>query len=86
VKKVAIAEGLSGLDAYFDQRGYTVVPPGEADTSVALIIAGTTQDFLGIQKRDFKGPVINAEGKTPEEIFRQVEKAFTIATAKPGLT
>ncbi len=84
-KKVAIAEGLTGLDDYFHRRGYTVVPPEEADNSVALVISGATQDFTGVQERALKVPVISAEGKTPDEIFSQVERVSRIAGAEPRL-
>ncbi|ACA60710.1 YkuS family protein [Candidatus Desulforudis audaxviator] len=84
-KKVAISEGLTGLDDFFHKRGYTVVPPDEADNSVALVISGATHDFTGVQERALKVPVVNAEGKTPEEIFSQVERISKIAGAEPRL-
>lgn len=84
-KRVAIAEGLTGLDDFFHRRGYTVVAPDEADKSVALVISGATRDFTGVQERALKVPVVNAEGKTPEEIFNQVERISKIATPEPRL-
>jgi|Deesub1362A_J573_1020465.scaffolds.fasta_scaffold00215_9 hypothetical protein len=86
MKKVAIAEGLSGLHDYFRQRGYQVLPPDEADNSVALVISGATLDFTGVQQRALKVPVVNAEGQTPEQIFRQVERVSRIAGEEPRLT
>jgi hypothetical protein len=79
VKKVAMAEGLSGLDRFFRERGYQVLPPDEADNAVALVVSGATLDFTGVQERALKVPVVNAEGQTPEQIFQQVERASRIA-------
>jgi len=75
-KKVALAEGMRGLDDFFATRGFTVVPAGEADANVPLVVTGMTENFTGNQRRALKGPVISAEGKTPEEIVREVEKAI----------
>lgn len=78
MKKVAISEGLGDLGHYFENRGYTVVPPDEADNSAALVVSGMTENFTGLQKRALKVPVVNAEGKTPEQVFNQVERAANI--------
>ncbi|MBE0466704.1 MAG: YkuS family protein [Candidatus Desulforudis sp.] len=85
MKKVAIAEGLTGLNDYFHKRGYTVLPPDEAEKTVALVVSGATLDFTGVQKRALKVPVINAEGQTPEQIFQQVERVSKAADAEPRL-
>lgn len=77
-RKVAIAEGLGDLDTYFRQRGYTVLPPEKAGEAAALVISGATDDFTGDQRRRTGVPVINAEGKAPEEIFQQVERAAAV--------
>jgi hypothetical protein len=79
VKKVAMAEGLSGLDRFFRERGYQVLPPDEADNAVALVVSGAMLDFTGVQERALKVPVVNAEGQTPEQIFQQVERVSRIA-------
>lgn len=83
MKKVAIAEGLSGLNDFFRRQGYQVVPPDEADGSVALVVSGATLDFTGVQKRALKVPVVNAEGQTPEQILQQVERVTRIAGDEP---
>jgi hypothetical protein len=75
LKRVAISEGLGDLGDFFQKRGYTVVPPDEADHSAALVVSGMTEDFTGVQKRALRVPVVSAEGKTPQEIFEQVERA-----------
>jgi len=78
LKKVAISEGLGDLGSFFQKRGYTVVPPDEADHSAALVVSGMTDDFTGVQKRSLKVPVVSAEGKTPQEVFEQVERVAEI--------
>jgi len=74
-RKVAIAEGMDDLHDYFSRRGFTVVGPEQANQSVALVVSGSTDNFMGMHDRSVDVPVINAEGKTPDEILQQVEKA-----------
>lgn len=77
-RKVALAEGLGGLDTYFRRRGYEVLPPERAEDASALVVSGATDNFTGDERRKTGVPVINAEGKTPEEIFHQVERATAV--------
>lgn len=78
MKKVAISEGLGDLGPYFENRGYTVVPPNEARDAAALVVSGMTDNFTGLQKRALRVPVVSAEGQTPAQIFEQVEQAAQI--------
>jgi len=75
-KRVALAEGMRGLNDFFTARGFTVVPADEANAEVPLVVTGMTENFTGDQRRALKAPVISAEGKTPEEIVREVENAI----------
>jgi len=77
-RKVALAEGLGDLDAYFRRMGYEVLPPERADDASALVISGATDNFTGDERRKTGVPVINAEGKTPEEILAQVERSAAV--------
>lgn len=78
MRKVAISEGLGDLGHYFENRGYTVVPPNEAGDAAALVVSGMTENFTGQQSRALRWTVISAEGKTPAEVFEQVERAAEI--------
>lgn len=77
-RKVALSDGLGDLDTYFRQRGYTVLQPERADQAAALVVSGLSNNFTGDQRRETQVPVINAEGKTPDEIFQQVERAASV--------
>jgi hypothetical protein len=67
---------MRGLTDAFSARGFTVVPAEEAGENVPLVVTGMTENFTGDQRRALKGPVISAEGKTPEEVVREVENAI----------
>ncbi|MBO8127854.1 MAG: YkuS family protein [Peptococcaceae bacterium] len=75
MKKVAIQEGLGEFSDLFQQRGYAVVTPEQAGNAAALVISGATDNFAGIENMEVDVPVINAEGKTPQEVYEEVERA-----------
>lgn len=79
-KKVAIEKNLQNVKQYFENQGFQVdtIHDTELDTIGtvsnydAIIISGGNKDFMGIEDTNTKAPVINAEGKTPEEIYNRV--------------
>lgn len=83
-KKVALAEGMHGLRDFFTARGFTVVSADEADATSPLVVTGMTENFTGEQRRALKAPVVSAEGKTPDEILREVENAIARKEGWPG--
>lgn len=83
-KKVALAEGMRGLRDFFTAHGFTVVSADEADATSPLVVTGMTKNFTGEQRRALKAPVVSAEGKTPDEILREVENAIARKEGWPG--
>lgn len=79
-KKVAIENNLHNVKQYFEDQGFQVdtIHDTELDTIGtvseydAIIISGGNKDFMGIEDTNTKSPIINAEGKTPQEIFNRV--------------
>jgi peptidase E len=79
-KKVAIEKNLHNVKQMFEDQGYQVdtIDDTQIDTIGtisnydAIIIAGGNKDFMGIEDTNTKSPIINAEGKTAQEIFKRV--------------
>ncbi len=80
-KKVAVEKDLHNVKQYFEKQGFQVdtIHDTELDTIGtvseydAIIISGLNKDFLGIEDTNTKAPIINAAGKTAEEIFNRVK-------------
>lgn len=81
-KKVAIENNLSNVKQYFEENGFQVdtIDATQIDTIGtvsqydAIIISGGNKDFLGIEDTNTKSPIINAEGKTPQEIYNSISR------------
>jgi len=73
IKRVAVEEELSELRLMLAQRGYEVVNPGERHVD-ALIITGMDRNVMGMQDPHVESMVIDASGRTPEEIFEKLER------------
>jgi hypothetical protein len=76
VVKVAVDEGLSGLRNLLTSEGFEVVHPENASGAVALVTNGLQENMLNMQEMTFRGPVIDARGKTPGEILAAVRAAL----------
>lgn len=82
-KKVAIEKNLSNVKQYFEEKGFQVDTYHDTELDTigtvskydAIIVSGGNKDFLGIQDTNTKAPIINAQGKTPPEIFNSLPKA-----------
>ena len=77
-KIVAVDEALEGLKEVLVSRGYQVIGMEEVDTdrAHALVISGLDQNIMGMQDIKTKVPVISAEGKTWDEIVKNIDDYF----------
>ncbi len=75
-KRIAVEEGLSSISQYLKQNGYQVIPlqSGEANDADCLIISGGDKNMMGMQDIQTGTPVINAQGRSAEEVFQEVQK------------
>lgn len=67
---VAVEVGLSNIKSVLEAEGYRVVnlSSGTIKDANAIIISGTDDNVMDIQNIETLGPVINASGKTPEQV------------------
>ncbi len=74
-KVVAVEEGLTPITLLLKREGYTVV--GLEDerwkNAQAVVVSGMDSDFLNMQDGTTDSNVIDAAGKTPEEVLYQIK-------------
>lgn len=77
-KIVAVNEELKGLKEALASQGYDVVglEKGDVDKADAVVITGMEQNLMGMEDTKSRVPVINAAGKTDEEIVRRINEFF----------
>ena len=74
-KVIAVEEGLSGsIKSVLEKEGYRVVKPGAAEKVDATISTGMDMNVMGMQDIQDKSMVIDASGKTAEQILRDLKE------------
>lgn len=78
--KVAVEQGLRPFQDALKNAGFVVTEierPEDVDTinPHAIVISGVDRDFLGITDAR-EAPVINAAGRTPEEVVTEVRNSL----------
>lgn len=83
--RIAVEMNLTGLREYLDQQGYEVVQLDPLSTSgvelqncKAVVISGMDKNMLGMQDIGTGSPVIDASGKSPEQILNQLKSSFQL--------
>ena len=78
-KIIAVEEGLSSsIKSVLEKEGYKVVKPGGHGKIDATIITGMDMNVMGMQDITDKSPVIDATGKTPDQILRDLKERLLI--------
>lgn len=79
-RKIAVERSLTPVRDLLSSKGYTVDSINmnneftkEMQKYDAIVVTGMNEDFLGIQDRNTKALVINAEGLTAEQIYGEIE-------------
>lgn len=75
--RVAVEDGLENVKQALRAEGYqiTKLSPGKMEGVSAAVVTGLSSNFMGIH--DTNGnrfPVIDATGKTVDEVVRQVKE------------
>ncbi len=78
--KVAVEQGLRPFQDALKDAGFVVVEierPEQVDVMDphAIVISGVDDNFLGITDAR-EAPVINAAGRTPEEVVTEVRRSL----------
>ncbi|SHI67534.1 YkuS family protein [Desulfofundulus thermosubterraneus] len=73
-KKIAVEENLTGLRELLREQGYTVVNPGSDENVLAMVVTGLDNNAMNMQDITTKVPVIDAAGKTPEQVLARIKE------------
>lgn len=71
-KTVAVEASLSPIKRTLEREGYGVTHMGDAKAD-AVIVDGIDDDFMGMERVAWNIPVIDARGKTAEEILSELK-------------
>ncbi|MHB8917514.1 MAG: YkuS family protein [Desulfocucumaceae bacterium] len=72
---MALDEGLpSGLGDMLRREGYQVVSPYRGQNVDAIIVTGIDNNLMNMQDIKDTAPVIDASGKTPEDIIKRLRE------------
>ncbi len=75
MKKVAVDGGLPQvLRETLEKEGYEVVGPYRGQDVDAIITTGLDNNVMNMQDVKVTAPVIDASGKTPEDIIRRLRE------------
>lgn len=73
-KKIAVEENLTGLRELLRKQGYTVVSPGRDENVLAMVVTGLDNNTMNMQDITTKVPVIDAAGKTPDQVLARIKE------------
>lgn len=75
---IAIEQSLREVEQFLRNNGMTVVGIGTnaASDADAFVISGMDRNVMGMAEAATGSPVIDAEGKTPQDILRQIQQSI----------
>ncbi|MEC9489091.1 MAG: YkuS family protein [Halanaerobium sp.] len=76
MRRVAIEDDLSNVKNYLESRGYQVFPIDRVglEEIEAVVLRGTDNNLMGMQAIKTNAPIVSAEGRTPEDIYAEIEQ------------
>lgn len=80
IRTIGVEKGLNNVEEFLKSRGYDIKEFETSEinnnnflNSVDFIVStGGNENFIGIENSSTKVPVISAEGRTPENIEKQI--------------
>ncbi len=77
-KKIAVDESLFNVKKKLSEEGYDVVNAMNYEMADALVVTGMDNNMMNMQETDTKAPVIDASGKTTNEIYSEIKSKVEI--------
>lgn len=75
--KIGIEKSLTNVKEYLEKNNENVSFLNESQKGLkkydAIVASGLDSNFLGMHDTSSKAPVINADGKTPEQIYSELQ-------------
>jgi len=73
-KTVAVDRSLTPVRSLLQQQGYSVVDVDNIQQADCVVVSGGADTMLGIETTRAKAPVINAEGRSAQDILAEVKR------------
>lgn len=80
MKKIGIEQNLSDIRSALQQKGYELVELRNQEDAAGCdccVISGQDQNVMGVMDADTQGSVINAHGRTADEICQEIDSRFS---------
>ncbi len=74
VRTIAVEDSLTGVRDLLEKNGYAVVGLSRQRDAEAIVVSGLDNNVMNMQDITTKAPVIDAAGKTPEEILASLRQ------------
>lgn len=73
---IALDDGLTPVKNYLTRQGCQIINIDEAKNQRvdAVILSGMDRDIMGMEDIVLKAPVLSAQGMSPEEIWRDIQR------------
>jgi hypothetical protein len=72
--KIAVEDTLTDVKQMLQEQGYTVVSTKNSSNVAAVVVSGMDNNLMNIQDIATKAPVIDASGKSPDEILSRIRR------------
>lgn len=73
MKTIAVEDTLTNVREFLKSNGYRVVRLAGRQEADAYVVSGMDNNLMGMQDRSTKAPVIDASGKTPEQVLNSLQ-------------
>jgi len=81
-KKILVEEDLTPIRKYLENKGFDVetindnsdLKEKDLKNLQAIVISGHDMNMLGMHDIKTKAIVVNAEGRTPEEVYEEIKR------------
>lgn len=72
--KIAVEDTLTDVKQMLQEQGYTVVSTKNSSNVAAVVVSGMDNNLMNIQDITTKAPVIDASGKSPDQILSRIRQ------------
>lgn len=73
---IAVEEGLTPVKEFLQEKGYRVVDIKRGQRADAAVVSGMDDNFMNMENAVMDGPVVNAQGMTPQDVLRELERKW----------
>ncbi|MBS4030418.1 MAG: YkuS family protein [Clostridiales bacterium] len=75
-RKIAVEDGLAPVKEFLRNKGYQVVGMQSGQQVDGAVVSGMDNNMMDIQNVVIDAPVVNARGKTPQDILQELESKW----------